>query len=95
MSPERLNPVQFGIKDSHPTKESDCYALGMVILEVLTGKVPFAQDNNNLMVTLKVLNGECPERPRGAPRMPYGKCCKRVGHPNQMTAQLPKLCSNV
>ena len=66
MSPERLNPAQFGVKDSHPTRQSDCYALGMVILEVLTGKVPFAQDNNDLMVMLKVLKGEHPKRPQGA-----------------------------
>lgn len=66
MSPERLDPAQFGIKDSRPTKGSDCYALGMVILEVLSSEVPFAQDNNNFIVTNKVLKGEHPERPQGA-----------------------------
>jgi len=30
MSPELLYPEQFDLIDSRPTKESDCYALGMV-----------------------------------------------------------------
>ena len=34
MSPELLDPDQFGISDSRPTKQSDCYALGMVVYEV-------------------------------------------------------------
>ena len=34
MSPELLDPDQFGITDSRPTKQSDCYALGMVVYEV-------------------------------------------------------------
>ena len=34
MSPELLDPVRFGITDSRPTKQSDCYALGMVVYEV-------------------------------------------------------------
>ena len=34
MSPELLDPDRFGITDSRPTKQSDCYALGMVIYEV-------------------------------------------------------------
>ena len=33
MSPELLDPTQFGSK-GHLTRESDCYALGMVIYEV-------------------------------------------------------------
>ena len=66
MSPERLNPNQFGLKDSRPTKESDCYALGMVILEVLSGQVPFRGDCNDFVVMQKVLDGEHPGRPRGA-----------------------------
>lgn len=65
MSPERLDPARFGIKASRPTKESDCYALGMVILEVLDGQVPFTRDCNEFMVMAKVLEGERPERPRG------------------------------
>lgn len=64
MSPERLSPAEFGVKDSRPTKKSDCYALGMVILEVLTGKVPFPQESH-FMVSHKVLIGERPERPQG------------------------------
>ena len=34
MSPELLNPDLFGITDCRPTKQSDCYALGMVVYEV-------------------------------------------------------------
>ena len=40
MSPELLHPEQFGSDYGRPTKESDCYALGMVIYEVLTGQPP-------------------------------------------------------
>lgn len=65
MSPERLNPALFGIKDDGPTKESDCYALGMVILEVLSGEIPFTRDCPELMVMKKVCEGERPGRPQG------------------------------
>ena len=37
MSPELLYPERFGIPESEgdrPTRQSDCYALGMVIYEV-------------------------------------------------------------
>jgi hypothetical protein len=34
MSPELLDPDRFGAKDWRPTKQSDCYALGMVVYEV-------------------------------------------------------------
>ena len=65
MSPERLHPKMFNFKDSRPTKESDCYALGMVILEVLSGELPFARDERPA-VMLNVLDGKRPERPEGA-----------------------------
>ena len=64
MSPELLHPEEFGFEDSRPTKASDCYALGMVILEVLSGQAPFARDKD-FIVMRKVINGERPERPRG------------------------------
>ena len=62
MSPERLHPRLFGFEDSRPTKGSDRYALGMVILEVLSGQPPFA-DHNVIDVMRKVIDGEHPERP--------------------------------
>lgn len=49
---------------SCPTKESDCYALGMVVFEVLSGQVPYAQYQGAALVH-KVLDGERPRRPRG------------------------------
>lgn len=64
MSPELLHPTQFGLKDHRPTKESDCYALGMVIYEVLSGKVPFAT-SVDVIVMRKVVEGDHPERPEG------------------------------
>jgi len=64
MSPERFDPDRFGLKGSHPTKESDCYALGMVMYEVLSGQTPYAQCNQ-LVVVQKILDGKRPEKPRG------------------------------
>jgi len=64
MSPEILDPDRFGPGDSRPTKHSDCYALGMVILEVLTGVHPFP-NYNNLIVTSKIVEGKRPGRPEG------------------------------
>ena len=64
MSPELLNPTKFGLVESHPTKQSDCYALGMVIYEVLTGLKPFAPFGGTGLLH-KVLDGQHPERPRG------------------------------
>jgi serine/threonine protein kinase len=64
MSPELLDPARFGFKDGRPTKESDCYALGMVIYEVLSGKTPFTPDKV-LIVMRKVTEGERPGRPEG------------------------------
>ena len=65
MSPELLDPDAFGLKRNRPTKESDCYALGMVMYEVLTGRAPFAS-LKDFMIARMVLDGKRPERPSGA-----------------------------
>jgi len=64
MSPELLDPDRFGLRDGRPTKRSDCYALGMVILEVLSGKPPFPS-YNGMAVMRKIVEGEHPGRPEG------------------------------
>jgi hypothetical protein len=67
MSPELIAPQRFGLKSSHPTKSSDCYALGMTIYETISGNLPFHEDTD-LTVFVKVLEGRRP--PRG---MKFGK----------------------
>ena len=64
MSPELLDPDEFGLKRSRPTKESDCYALGMTIYGVLSGQVPFALLKASVIIQ-KVISGAHPERPQG------------------------------
>jgi len=65
MSPERFDPGRFGSEDGRATMESDCYALGMVILEVLTGQPPFPR-HDDLAVVKKIVNGKRPKRPKEA-----------------------------
>ena len=65
MSPELFHPKDFGLEDSRRTKCSDCYAFGMVIYEVLSGRVPFF-GYDVFAVVAKVGRGERPERPQGA-----------------------------
>ena len=64
MSPELFDPKTFGLRDSRPTMESDCYGLGMTIYEVLSGLVPFATYRNPV-VGSQVLKGKRPTRPQG------------------------------
>ena len=61
MGPELIAPQRFGLENSRPTKASDCYALGMVIYETISGHFPFHKDAN-LNVFLKVLEGKHPPR---------------------------------
>jgi hypothetical protein len=49
MSPELLDPELFGIPESEgdrPTRQSDCYALGMVIYEVRVRGGHFVVENS-------------------------------------------------
>ena len=64
MSPEFFDPEKFNLKDSRQTKHSDCYALGMVIYEVLSGKVPFFRHRGPAVIGA-IIRGERPGRPRG------------------------------
>jgi len=61
MGPELIAPRDFGFKKPTPTKSSDCYSLGMVVYETISGNIPFHKDTD-LMVFGKVLRGERPSR---------------------------------
>jgi hypothetical protein len=59
----RPTTVRVG-KSSRPTESSDCYALGMVVYETISGNLPFHEDTD-LTVFVKVLEGERPLRGAG------------------------------
>ena len=64
MGPELFDPEKFGLKEARPTKRSDSYALGMLIYEVLSRRVPLSQ-HHDYVVVAKILKGERPRRPHG------------------------------
>lgn len=64
MSPELIDPSKFNLKESCPTTHSGCYALGMVIYEVLCEQVPFAPHDGTDIIS-RILGGERPGRPQG------------------------------
>ena len=61
MSPELIDPESFGRGSCRPTKESDSYAFGMVIFEVLSESLPFQQYGYPVFIP-KILEGERPKR---------------------------------
>ena len=61
MGPELIDPQRFGLENSCPTRSSDCYALGMVIYETISGHLPF-HEHTDLTVFVKVLQGVHPPR---------------------------------
>ncbi|KAF9791978.1 kinase-like domain-containing protein, partial [Thelephora terrestris] len=74
MSPELLDPIQFGITEpegDRPTRQSDCYTLGMVIYEILCGAVPFEEIPAGYQVVDAILRGRRPEKPEGAARLGF------------------------
>ena len=62
MSPELFKPE---IKNHCRTKHSDCYALGMVIYEVLAQREPFFQYQTAAIFWKVGVEGERPRRPEG------------------------------
>ena len=64
MGPELIDPKRFGLETSRPMRPSDCYALGMVIYEAITGHFPYHK-YPDLIVFLKVLDGKRPTREAG------------------------------
>jgi len=61
MSPEPLDPERYELKNSRPTKSSDCYALGMVTYETISGNPPF-YEYPDLIAPPKALEGKRPLR---------------------------------
>lgn len=61
MSPELFEPQQLELEKSRPTIRSDCYALGMVIYEALSGHRPFHK-YGDFKIASMVLEGTRPAR---------------------------------
>ena len=53
------------MQEKSPTKQSDCYELGMLAYEILSGQRPFATRPNDTTILQAVLGGEQPRRPQG------------------------------
>ncbi|KAG8726598.1 hypothetical protein FRC12_023244, partial [Ceratobasidium sp. 428] len=61
MPHELINPAE-GTKATITTS-TDIYALGMTMLEILTGHPPFIELKNDLQVMFAVIKGDLPRRP--------------------------------
>lgn len=65
MAPELLDPPEESMDygESPCTLESDVYSVGMIILEVMTGKIPYCHRRYDTIVMLDVVRGVKPPRP--------------------------------
>jgi len=65
MAPELLNPTQFELQNSNPSKESDVYSLVMTAYETLTEILPFGNARDGIII-FHVVSGDRPSRPESA-----------------------------
>jgi len=63
MSPELLDPKRFRLPRICPTVSSDCYALGMVIYETMSRRIPF-HGCHDIVALGKILGDDRPPRER-------------------------------
>lgn len=74
MAPELLFPERFGQPDGRVSKQADIYALGMVVYEVLTGRIPFAGEGRWFPeIIVRVVEGKRPSRPENMEDIGFGK----------------------
>jgi serine/threonine protein kinase len=59
-TPDYISPEQ--VKGKRGDARSDLYALGVILYEMLTGKVPFSGDNAFLIMNDRLLNNPVPPR---------------------------------
>ena len=74
MAPELLFPGKFGLSDGRVSKQADIYAFGMVVFEVLTGRVPFTGEGRWFAeIVMRVMEGKRPSKPENAEGIGFGK----------------------
>ncbi|QRV93591.1 WD repeat-containing protein [Ceratobasidium sp. AG-Ba] len=63
-APELLRPTEDDtVGVARLSSPSDIYALGMTILETVTGRLPFDESKNDLALMVKITRGDLPNRP--------------------------------
>ncbi|THH23191.1 hypothetical protein EUX98_g7985 [Antrodiella citrinella] len=64
-APELFDPEEFGLPDDSVRSgaASDVYALGLTGIELYTGKIPFPEISDPIMVQRRVIKGVRPNRP--------------------------------
>ena len=73
MAPELLYPQMFGLRDARVSKQTDVYAFGIVVYEVLTGRPPFgAGGRRQAEIILRVIEGQRPSKPEKAGDIGFG-----------------------
>lgn len=81
MSPELFYPREFGLSKFQLTKESDCYAFGMVIYEVISLQHWAPSSLPLSSVWLRFSRGRCPSKrsnPGGRCRMRFSEGPARI-----------------
>jgi serine/threonine protein kinase len=73
MAPELLLPEAFGL-DGRVSKQADIYAFGMVVYEVLTGRIPSAGIGHGFAeIVVQVMQGKRPGKPENAEDIGFGR----------------------
>ncbi|KAJ7572220.1 kinase-like domain-containing protein, partial [Mycena floridula] len=72
MAPELWNPTQFNLDHYTRTFSSDVYAFACLCVEIYTGKRPWDNVKEEILVQMRVVNGDRPQQPGGHHAMPDG-----------------------